>query len=143
MVTIKRLLCAACLLAGMTLQCAAQEASVPITDDFGALDLTWNNGKTSYRGRWAVMVNPAGLITICGAGQMTDSTSAQATMAWLRSNYVTYEGTKILKDFSFFTKVSSNKDVAKAQASCKASKVQAPRGRFSVSVGSPPASAKF
>lgn len=144
MMVLRRIILGLVFSAGAALPCVAQDVTIPVTADFYEFALKWNGGQiVSYEGLWGVTYDKAGTILVCGVGKMKDSNSAQATLQWLHGIYITMGDTKILKDVSYFTRIPSNGDFAKATATCRAKKTKAPNGSFSVGMGWPPGSAKF
>ena len=144
MIFLKRLITIAAICSGLAAPVLAEAVTIPVDDHFNDLSLKWNGGQiTSYIGVWDIRVDDAGFIMVCGAGQMKDANSAQATLAWLHSIFIKLDGVKILKDMSFFTKVKAKDDVRAVLATCKSSKTPAPQRSFDVELSWPAAQAKF
>ena len=110
---------------------------VPVTAAFVPLDLRWSSDKVTYTGLWKVLVAAGGFIEICGAGRYLDASRSTETRQWLYAIYVTLNGKKILKDMTFFNDVKGKRDIRKADAACRSTRVRAPDGDFSVSLGWP------
>lgn len=107
---------------------AQEPFSVPVTRDFQDIDLSWDNGRTTYRGVWDVILGPDKAIAVCGAGAITDAGAATVTKKWLNGLKLTLNGKTILKGMGHFTALKSSDDPRKAKATCISTGVRLPKG---------------
>ncbi len=122
---------------------AQEPFSVPVTGDFQDIDLSWDNGRTTYRGVWSVILAPDKTIAICGAGAITDASAATVTRKWLNGLKLTLNGKTILKGMGHFTALKSSADPRKSKANCVSTGVRPPKGDVKLALVSSSMSERF
>ncbi len=122
---------------------AEKSFTIPVDKDFTDLDLTWSNGRTTWRGVWTVILGPDKKIALCGAGAVMDAGAATVNAKWQNGMRLKLNGKVIHKGIGHFTKLKSTDDPRKAKATCLSTGVAAPKGKAELMLQSSPMNERF
>lgn len=115
---------------------AAQDYTVPVTENFRPGEVSWSDGYSkAYTFVWGLTVID-GEVAACGAGQYRDPTTMHPSKKMMQKAFVVYDGKKVLTDLSFFTKIPVSADLMQAEATCRKTGIPAAsaKGQFGMTI---------
>lgn len=92
---------------------------VPVSKDFKHAGGAWTIGHNGIDIRLAAIESPDGFVEICGAYDSYGTVASQYTYTMMRAYSVIANGTPIVNDLTYFTKVTNAAQLETAQANCK------------------------
>jgi len=114
---------------------SAQDISrqVPVTDDFGDGELSWQGLPGGYEFRVRIIV-VEGIVELCGVGAFTNAQVRSTATRMLRGAQLKLNGRTVLQDFRYFNTVARPNRLNTAVANCKSTGTRVPRGNVDVDV---------